>query len=261
MFNLLYFITQLNMRTGKYLLIICFCFACLSLRSQDLLNALGKAISKEVGKKGGEMKESLDSVDYQFAVSVNENAGFFDVKQKDEGDSKFLYAFKDQADKTPVEIARDTLEVGIGYYQFRWFRLAEESFRGAERYIESSGLTENLVYLRTISNIGLLCLTQGKNADAEVYLNKALAMSEEKLGKQNPAYIANLNNLGKLHQALGKYNEAEKDFQDAYLLGEKYFGEGMQKAILLNNKAMLLQAVGRYDEAKELMLKAIQTSN
>jgi CHAT domain-containing protein/Flp pilus assembly protein TadD len=249
------------MRTGKYFLIICFCFAFISLKSQNLFDQLGKALQKEVGKKGGEKKESLDSVDYQFAVSVNENAGFFDVKQKDEGETSLLYAFKDQADKTPVEIARDTLEVGIGYYQWRMFRFAEESFRGAERYIESNGLTENLVYLRTISNIGLLCLTQGKNADAEVYLTKALAMSEQKLGKENPAYIANLNNLGKLHQALGKYNEAEKEFQDAFLLGEKYFGEGMQKAILLNNKAMLLQAVGRYDEAKDLMQKAIQSAN
>jgi len=229
-------------------------------QAQDLLNQLGKSISKEIGKKGGEKKESLDSVDYQFAVSVSENAGFFDVKDKGEGESKFMYMFKEQTDKTPVEIARDTLELGIGYYEIRWFRFAEESFRTAEAYIEANSLTNHLVYLRTISNIGLLCLTQGKNADADAYLNNALQLSEQKLGKKSPAYIANLNNLAKLHQALGKYNEAEKEFQDALSLGESYYKEGMERSILLNNKAMLLQAVGRYDEAKELMQKAIAAS-
>jgi tetratricopeptide (TPR) repeat protein len=248
------------MNKKKQFLIITFCILTSSLLAQDLLNQLGKAFQKEVGKKGSELKESLDSIDYQFAISVNENAGFFDMNQKGESDSKFLYAFKDQADKTPVEIARDTLEIGIGYYELRWFNLAEQSFRSAEKYIETNTLTENLVYLRTISNIGLLCLTQGKNADAETYLTKALAFSEEKLGKQSPAYIANLNNMGKLHQALGKYNEAEKEFQEAMTLGETYFGEGMQRAILLNNKAMLLQSVGRYDEAKDLMQKAVKAS-
>jgi CHAT domain-containing protein len=248
------------MRTGKYFLSFIFCGLCISLQGQGLLDQLGKSLTKEIGKKGGEKKESLDSVDYQFAVSVTENAGFFDMKDKGEGESKFLYAFKEQADKSPVEIARDTLELGLGYYELRLFRFAEESFRGTEEYLKQNSLTDHLVYLRAISNIGLLCLTQGKNADADVYLNNALQMSEQKLGKNSPAYIANLNNVGKLHQALGKYNEAEKEFQDALTLGEKYYGEGMEKAILLNNKAMLLQAVGRYNEALELMQKAVSTS-
>ena len=248
------------MRTGKHVLILIFCGAAVSLQGQNLLDQLGKSLSKEIGKKGGEKKESLDSVDYQFSVSVNENAGFFDMKDKGEGETRLLYAFKEQADKTPVEIARDTLELGIGYYELRLFRFAEESFRGAEEYLKQNSLSDHLVYLRTISNIGLLCLTQGKYADAEKYLNDALEMSEKRLGKKSPAYIVNLNNTGKLHQSLGKYNEAEKEFQEALALGETYYGDGMEKAILLNNKAMLLQAVGRYGEALTLMQKAVSTS-
>src|SRR5688572_25182667 len=104
------------MRTGNYFLILIFCCVAYSSQCQDLLGQLGKALQKEVGKKGSEMKESLDSVDYQFAVSVNENAGFFDVDSKEEKNSRLAYMFKDQADKTPVELARDTLELGIGYY-------------------------------------------------------------------------------------------------------------------------------------------------
>src|SRR5690349_7808334 len=248
------------MRTTKYFLIAAFCGLAFSLQAQDLFDALGKALVKEGGKKGGEKKAALDSVDFQFAISVNENAGFFDVKEKGETGSKMLYALKDQADKTPVEIARDTLEQGIGYYEIRWFKLAEESFRSAEAYLQSNSLTDEIVYLRTISNIGLLCLTQGKNADAEQYISKSLEISEQKLGKQSAAYVTNLNNQGKLHQALGKYNEAEREYQEALTLAEPVFGEGLQKAILVNNKAMLLQAVGRYKEAEELLQKAITAS-
>jgi CHAT domain-containing protein len=248
------------MRMRNNFLLIIFCGVTFSLQSQDLFDQLGKALVKSGGKKGSVQKAALDSVDFQFAISVNENAGFFDVKEKGETGSKMLYALKEQADKTPVEIARDTLEQGIGYYEIRWFKLAEESFRSAETYLETNSLTDEIVYLRTISNIGLLCLTQGKNADAELYISKSLEISEKKLGKKSAAYVTNLNNQGKLHQALGKYNEAEKEFQEAITLGEPVFGDGLQKAILLNNKAMLLQAVGRYKEAEELLKKAIATS-
>src|SRR5690242_5353553 len=245
------------MRMRNNFLLIIFCSVTFSLQSQDLFYQLGKALVKSGGKKGSVQKAALDSVDFQFAISVNENAGFFDVKEKGETGSKMLYALKEQADKTPVEIARDTLEQGIGYYEIRWFKLAEESFRSAESYLQNNSLTEEIVYLRTISNIGLLCLTQGKNADAAEYIGKSLEISEQKLGKKSAAYVTNLNNQAKLDQALGKYNEAEREYQEALTLAEPIFGEGLQKAILLNNKAMLLQAVGRYPEAQDLLLKAI----
>lgn len=231
---------------------------------QKLLDELAKKAEQKArekaAKKGLEMKEELDSLDYQFAISVNENAGFFDVKQKNETGSKLLYSAKSQADKTPVEHARDTLEIGIGYYEIRWFKLAEQSFQSVKAYIDKNSLTGELVYVRTLSNLGLLSLTQGKNSEAEGFITEALALSEQRLGKKSPAYIANLNNFGKLNQSLGKYNEAEKNFEEALTLSESVFGSGMQVAIIQNNKAMLFQAIGRYDEAIDLMKKAIATS-
>lgn len=229
-------------------------------QSQELLNQLGKALQKEGGKKGAVQKASLDSIDFQYAISVNENAGFFDVEQKGETGSKLLYALKDDVDKTLVEKARDTLEIGIGYYDKNLYRWAEEKIVATKTFMEQHSLTNEIVYLRALSNLGLIYLTQGKTAEAELYIDQTLTVSDERLGKTSAAYIANLNNRAKLNQALGKYNEAEKQFDEALALAESFFGESMQKAILLNNKAMLLQAIGRYDEAAELMQNAMTSS-
>lgn len=248
-------------RSRIYILPVIFCCATFSLPAQDLLNQLGKALQKEGGKRGAVQKASLDSVDFQFAISVNENAGFFDVEQKGETGSKMLYALKDEADKSLVEKARDTLEIGIGYYEARWYKWAEEKFVATKDFMEANALTNEIVYLRTLSNLGLIYLTQGKAAEANEFISQTLTLSAQSLGKQSAAYIANLNNQAKLHQALGQYNEAEREFDEAIGLSEKFFGESMQKAILLNNKAMLLQAIGRYDEAAELMKKAMASSS
>jgi len=243
-----------------WLFILLFCSIGSSLQAQDLLNSLGKALQKEGGKKGAVQKVSLDSIDFQYAISVNENAGFFDVEQKGETGSKLLYALKEEVDKTLVEKARDSLEIGVGYYEAKWYKWAEDQFQSTKAFIENNGLTNEIVYLRTLSNLGLIYLTQGKTAEADEYITKTLGMSEQALTRKSAAYIANLNNQAKLNQALGKYNESEKEFDEALTLAESFFGESMQKAILLNNKAMLFQAVGRYDEAAELMKKAMASS-
>lgn len=249
------------MRTGKYFLIFIFCSIAYSLQSQDLLGQLGKALQKEGGKKGAVQKAALDSVDFQFAISVNENASFFDIEQKGETDAKIWYALKDAADKTLVEKARDTLEIGVGYYEKRLYKWAEEKFISTKSFMEANSLTNEIVYLRTLSNLGLIYLTQGKTSEADSYISQTLKTSEQSLGKKSAAYIANLNNNAKLHQSLGEYNEAEKEFDEALLLTEAFFGDGMQRAIVLNNKAMLFQVIGRYDEAAELMKKAMTASS
>lgn len=248
------------MRLPFFLLTFCFVLFLHRAQAQDVWGELGKALVKEGGKSGAQKKAALDSVDFQFAISVNENAGFFDVEQKGEAGSRFLYGMKEEADKSLVEKARDSLEMGISYYEWRMYKFAELSIESTRAFMEKNNLTNEIVYLRVLSNLGLINLTQGKTSEAQNYISTTLSISEERLGKKSAAYIANLNNQAKLNQAAGKYNEAEKEFDEALTLAESVFGEGMQKAILLNNKAMLLQAVGRYDEAATLMKNAMTTS-
>ncbi|HET9055096.1 MAG TPA: tetratricopeptide repeat protein, partial [Cyclobacteriaceae bacterium] len=210
------------------------------------------------------------SVDFQFAISVSDNASFFNVQQKGEGLTKaadFLLKADNNTtgtkpSRTALQIARDSLEQGIGAYDLtKRYEQADQLFRNTKEYMEQNNLTGEIVYLRTLSNIGLVSLTRGRINEADSFIVKSLAVSEEMLGKKSAAYIANRNNYAKLAQTTGNYNQAERDFDEALSLADALFGESMQKAIVLNNKAMLFQAVGRFDEASALMQKAIQAAS
>ncbi len=246
----------MNIRITLTILAGIFCF---SAYGQDDWT---KSLIKGLGDSGAKKKAELELIDFQFAISVNENAGFYDVEQKGEGLARGLYNLKERSDKTTAEIARDTLELAITFYNARWYKLAEASFIQAKSYMEESNLTDDISYLRCLSNIGLVYLVQGRMDESKQYIEDALARSEKTQGKSSAAYAANLNSLAKLEQQLGKYNEAEKKFDEALEMCNGIFGEAsMQTAIVLNNKAMLYQELGRYDQAVQLMKASISSSD
>src|SRR6185295_8008349 len=114
---------------------------------------------------------ALDSIDFQFAMSVNENAGFFDIENKGEGGARALYSLQKRSDKTTSDIARDTLEWAINYYNLRMLKMAQEGFGNAQKFMEDQSLTSDISYLRTLSNLGVVYLMQGRAIDAEKYIN------------------------------------------------------------------------------------------
>jgi CHAT domain-containing protein len=229
-----------------------------SAHAQD--DQLGKLLGKSLGDMGAKKKAKLDSVDFQFAISVNENSGLINVSQKGELVTRGLYGMKSYADKTPVEIARDTVDFATNLYEQRFYKLADGAFNDAKGYIEANSLTNDISYIRCISNMALVYMAEGKMYEAQEMVELALKASEQ-LGKNTPAYIANLNSQAKIQQMNGHYNEAEKDFDETLEMVKKAFTENsLQYAIVLNNKAMLYQNVGRYDEAIALMKKSIATA-
>lgn len=216
---------------------------------------------KDLGSSGAKKRAKLDSIDFQFTMSVNENAGFFDVENKGEGGARVLYAMKDRKDKAISDIARDTLDLAIGYYNLRMFKLAQESFLNAQNFMEQNGLANDISYLRCVSNLGVVYLMQGRTSDAERYINYSLENTQSILGENSAGYAANLNSRAKLDQMIGKYNEAEKNFDEASQKLKAAFGENsMQYAIVQNNKAMLYQTLGRYPDAVQLMKEAIKNT-
>ncbi|HRI79020.1 MAG TPA: CHAT domain-containing protein [Cyclobacteriaceae bacterium] len=221
-----------------------------------------KKLFKDLGDSGAKQKEKLDSIDFQFAFSQNESAGFFNVQNKGEGGAGALYMLKDRKDKTINEIARDTLELALSLYEARMYKPAEASFMSAKSFMEQNSLTSSITYLRCISDLGLVYLTQGRTEKADSNISFALQNSEQILGKKSAAYAANLNNQAKLLQSQGKYNEAERLFDEAEVIVGQVFGKNtMQNAIVKNNKAMLYQTMGRYKEAVVLMKAAIVESD
>jgi CHAT domain-containing protein len=249
------------MRAGLSLLFtlsLTFLFSAAVIAQDD---ALTKSLTKGLGDIGAKKKAKLDSVDFQFAISVNENAGLIDVKQKGEQWTRGLYGMKDKNERTPQEVGRDTVDFATSLYQLKMYKLAEASFVEAKTYLEEHQLTSDISYIRCISNLALVYMAQGKSIESEEHVNFALQASEE-LGKNTAAYVANLNSRAKFEQMVGHYNEAEQGFDETLDLVKKVFTENsLQHAIVLNNKAMLYQNVGRYDEAITLMKQAITTAD
>lgn len=223
----------------------------------DLLKELKKAGADA----GAEAKMKQDSLDFQFAISVNENSSVFDVTQKGEGMNNALYSMKDAKDRTREELARDSLETAINLYQARWFEMAQTAFFDTKQMMERDNLTKSINYLRTLSCIGLVFLSQGRTLEASQYIDQSVEMSVEGPGKKSAAYVSNLNNRAKLDQTLGQYTEAEQKFEEAATLAREVFKDNNKPlAIILNNQAMLYQAVGRYNEGIALMKEAIKYS-
>jgi tetratricopeptide (TPR) repeat protein len=249
------------MRAGFYftLTLIVSIFSASAVSAQD--DELTKSFKKFIGDAGSKKKAKLDSVDFQFAISVNENAGLIDVKQKGEQWTRGLYGMKEKSERTPEEVGRDTVDYATSLYQLKLYKLAESSFIVAKDYLEQNSLTNDISYVRCLSNLALAYMAQGKTVESEQYLAEALKASSE-LGDNSPAYVANLNSKAKFEQMIGHYNEAEKGFDETLELVKKTFTENsLQYAIVLNNKAMLYQNVGRYDEAINLMKQAITTAD
>jgi CHAT domain-containing protein len=215
-------------------------------------------LTQALAETGSTQKAKLDSIDFQFAMSVNENSSFLDIQQKGESWTKGFYAMKAKNQRTLSEVASDTLNWAVDYYNARWYKIAELSFLTAKGFMEANSMINDISYIRCISNMAVMYLVQGRTLEADQYITYALNESEKYLGRQSIAYAANLNSKAKLHQLLGQYNEAEQLFDQALPILLSTVGEsGMQYAIVGNNKAMLYQAMGRYEEAIALLKKAI----
>ena len=228
----------------------------------DLLKQAAKESKTDsnniLNETASEEKLKQDSIDFQLAISINENAGFFDITEKGEKLRQVLYLAKDETTKTQYEIMRDSLESALDMYNARWYRVAEGQFLQLKKSLETKGMTSDLNYLRCLSNIGLVYLIKGQYDDAENFLKAALEGSEEILGKNSIGYASNLNNHAKLNQQLGRFNDAEHQFDEAQNIFIAKSGKNsMQNAIITNNKAMLSMVMGRTDQAVALMKSAV----
>src|SRR5690606_31056554 len=123
------------------------------------------------------------------------------------------------------------------FYGSRNFKLAESCFSNAKKLYEDNGLTEELGYIKTIANTGLLYATMGRFTQAEGFTAEALDLRRGKFGDQNPGVAASLNNYAVLKYNQARYNEAEKDFEAAVaIMKGKNLVATMPYAILLNNQ-------------------------
>jgi tetratricopeptide (TPR) repeat protein len=116
----------------------------------------------------------------------------------------------------------------------------------------SDFLAENL------NNLAALYSTQGKYAEAELLIQRSLAIWEKQLGENHPNVASSLNNLALLYESQGKYEEAEPLYLRSLAIDEKVYGEDHPEiATALNNLAALYHGQGKYAEAETLYLRSL----
>ncbi len=212
-------------------------------------------------------RAEFDSTDFDYAILISDNAGLFDVKEKGERLAKASSlinlgsSFYNNSEFTDEERARFQLESGELAYGSGDFAVAEKRFNAAKKIFEDTDLTENLGYLKTISNQGLLYATMGRFTQAEGFTAGALDIRKTRFGEGNIGIAASLNNYGVLHYNLGRYNEAEKTLAQAVnIIDGNNLRSSMPYAIVVNNQAMLFQAIGRFEQAEKALMDAIDVA-
>lgn len=208
-------------------------------------------------------RDRLDSVDFNYAITVIDNSGMMNIRDFDETLTKSAYAasnflLKEEKDKTPAQKCRSILDAAENFYQVRQYKPAEIYFLDAKLSYEAEGITNNINYSKVHADLGLLYATMGRYNSAEYYTSEALSIREQTLGKDSKAYASSLNNLAVLYQETARFNESEKYFDEALQVVKEQLGaESQEYAIVLNNQAILFSEIGRTEQAVSKLNTAI----
>lgn len=223
---------------------------------------------KEKGTKGAlsraeAERAAMDSADFNFAISVIDNSGMMNVREKGEVAKKIgiagtTFMLKDDNETTPEQRTRSALEAAQMLYKARLFKMAEARYLVAQAQFEAEGQTGHINYSKVFADLGLLYATQGKYNSASQYTEQALEIRQQTLGENSIGYAASVNNRAVLYQDLAFFNEAEKDFAVARNAVKAIKTENsLEYAIVLNNESILFAEVGRFDDAIANLNKAV----
>ncbi len=114
---------------------------------------------------------------------------------------------------------------------------------------------------RSLNNLALLYVRQGKHGEAEPLYEQALKIKRKMLGEEHPDTAAILNNLAVVYKDQKRYKEAELFLKQALEVNRKVFGEEHPSiASSLNNLAELYEGQGRYREAEPLYEQSLEIS-
>jgi tetratricopeptide (TPR) repeat protein len=109
-----------------------------------------------------------------------------------------------------------------------------------------------------MARLGTLLDAKALHSEAEPLKRRALAISEDRLGPDDPEVGSHLNNLAQLLKATNRIEEAEPLMRRVLSIFEKSFGSDHPKvATAINNLARLLQDTERFEEAEPLMRRAL----
>src|SRR5689334_12847456 len=123
--------------------------------------------ASRLGTQLEKVRDSFDSVDFDYAILLTDNSGTFDVREKGEIGATFASwaslgtSLIDTVKSDGSEKARFQLEAGEVFYGLKKYSTAENRYRSAIAVYEQSGLLDDLGYMKAMANLGLLYNTMG----------------------------------------------------------------------------------------------------
>ncbi len=205
-------------------------------------------------------RQKFDTTSFNYSVSFSDQSAQFEDKEKLDDVTNLASIYLDKNEpQTPLDEAREQVDMGEMYYATNAYSLAETSFFVALGILEYQQENTNLLYPRVLADIGMLYSGMGRYNLAMEFTTRALELRKELRGEQSVDYAASLNNLAVLNKNMGNFNEAEELFTQTLALNEQTSGKNsMPYAITLNNRGVLYQNLGRYSEAEQDLKQCLQ---
>jgi tetratricopeptide (TPR) repeat protein/CHAT domain-containing protein len=144
------------------------------------------------------------------------------------------------------------------------YKTANQYDQATETYLKAVAIREDLYpnsngLAETFTNLADVYKAQGKYADAEAPLRRALQIREKNSGENSNPVVLALNNLAAVLNSEGKFPEAEPLFRRAITIQQKLLGADNPKlAGPLSNLASLYVDQGQYAEAGPLYRAALK---
>lgn len=107
--------------------------------------------------------------------------------------------------------------------------------------------------------LGMTYMSLGKHKEAEVHLERVLALRQCQFGEEHPDTLNSMANLGFLYRDEGRYNEAELLLVKALEIYRRVFGEeNIGTMWAMQRLGELYSEWDRYNEAEPLLVKALE---
>lgn len=133
---------------------------------------------------------------------------------------------------------------------------AEQHFVAAVAEAEALGVQDPRL-AGSLGGLAAVFYTQGRYAEAESLLQRALAIREKALGPKHPAIATSLNKLALVYFAQSRYAEAEPLYQRAVAIQEKSLRpDHPDLATTLENYSAFLRKTNRWAEAEAIQARA-----